>query len=191
MAAVVIASNILVQIPVSARIGALDLSSILTWGAFTYPLAFLVTDLVNRTFGPALARQIAISGFAVAVVMSILLASPRIAVASGTAFLTAQLVDVALFQRLRRGSWWRAPLASSTAASALDTTLFFTLAFTASIPFGVDGFATTTIPLFGLEGAFDAPRWVSWALADFVVKILVAGLALGPYRLATLRMARS
>jgi len=190
MAAVVVTSNILVQFPVAIVLGPLDLANILTWGAFTYPLAFLVTDVVNRTFGPSLARRVAFSGFAVAIVMSAVPASPRIAIASGTAFLAALLLDVAIFQRLRGGAWWRAPLLSSGAASALDTALFFSLAFSAAIPASVDGFATATAPLFGIPGAVEAPRWISWALADLCVKLLVAGFALGPYRLLTERIAR-
>lgn len=191
MAAVVVTSNILVQFPVAVTLGAVNLADILTWGAFTYPLAFLVTDVVNRTFGPSLARRVALAGFAVAVVMSVALASPRIALASGTAFLAAQLLDVALFRRLvEGGAWWRAPLVSSAVASALDTALFFSLAFSAAIPFGTDGFATATAPLFGIEGAAEPPRWVSWAIADFCVKLLVAAVALGPYRVATQRLVR-
>ena len=187
MAAVVVASNILVQFPVDASLGTVSLADVLTGGAFTYPLAFLVTDVVNRTFGPALARRVALAGFAVAVVMSVLLASPRIAVASGTAFLAAQLFDVALFDRLRSGPWWRAPLASSVAASALDTTLFFTLAFAAAIPWAVDPFATKVTALFGIV-PLEAPRWIGWALADFAVKLAIAALALGPYRVLAARL---
>jgi len=190
MAAVVVTSNVLVQFPVAISLGGMDFANVLTWGAFTYPLAFLVTDVVNRTFGPSLARRVALAGFGIAVVMSIALASPRIAVASGAAFLAAQLFDVALFQRLRSGVWWRAPLLSSAAASALDTALFFSLAFSAAIPFAVDGFAAASAPLFGIEGAGEAPRWVSWALADFCVKIVVAALALAPYRVVTQRIVR-
>ena len=124
MAVLVTASNILVQYPVG---------DFLTWGAFTYPFAFLVTDLTNRRFGTAAARRVVYVGFALAVVLSIWLATPRIAIASGTAFLTAQLLDVAVFDRLRSGNWWRAPLASSTLGSALDTAIFFTLAFSGSM----------------------------------------------------------
>ncbi|MEM8663006.1 MAG: VUT family protein [Pseudomonadota bacterium] len=186
MAAVVVASNILVQHPVMATVGGLNLADVLTWGAFTYPFAFLVTDVTNRRFGPAMARRVALTGFAIAVVMSVVLASPRIAIASGTAFLTAQLFDVFLFQRLRSAThWWRAPLISSIIASALDTALFFTLAFAAFIPFGLDPFATEVIPLMGEDAAAQAPRWVSWAIADFAVKVLIACIALGPYRLLT------
>ncbi|WP_420391858.1 VUT family protein [Acuticoccus sp.] len=185
MAAVVVASNVLVQFPVDGRLGTVDLADVLTWGAFTYPLAFLVTDVVNRNFGPRTARLVALSGFSVAVVMSLALATPRIALASGTAFLAAQLLDVAVFDRLRHGAWWRAPLASSAVASALDTAVFFALAFAAVVPFGVDPFAVSSEPIFGLAGAPEAPRWVSWAVGDFAVKLLVAALALGPYRLVT------
>ena len=185
MTAVVVTSNILVQHPVQGMIGGIDLAGILTWGAFTYPFAFLVTDVVNRTFGPGLARRVAVAGFAVAVVMSAALASPRIAVASGTAFLAAQLFDVSMFNRLRHAVWWRAPLASSAAASVLDTALFFTIAFSALVPWGADPFAIEAQPLFGVPGAPEAARWVSWAIADFSVKLAVAAFALGPYRAVT------
>ena len=106
MAVVVTASNFLVQFPVDARLGAIDLAEILTWGAFTYPLAFLVNDLTNRHFGPTKARIVVLVGFAIAVAMSIFLASPRIAIASGSAFLVAQLLDVSIFDRLRAATWW-------------------------------------------------------------------------------------
>jgi len=187
MAAVVVASNVLVQHPVGGTLGAIPLDDVLTYGAFTYPFAFLVTDVVNRTFGPSIARRVALSGFAVAVVMSLALATPRIAIASGTAFLAAQFLDVAVFQRLRDGAWWRAPLVSSALGSVLDTALFFGLAFSAAIPFAVDGFAVAAAPFLGLPGAVEVPRWVSWATVDLVVKFLVAGLALGPYRALTAR----
>ncbi|RAI03145.1 hypothetical protein DLJ53_01040 [Acuticoccus sediminis] len=187
MTAVVVTSNILVQYPVMAHIGGLNLADVLTWGAFTYPFAFLVTDVINRTFGPSHARIVAFVGFCIAVVMSIALATPRIALASGTAFLLAQMYDVSMFNRLRYGKWWRAPLVSSFAASVLDTVVFFSLAFAAFIPFGQDAFATSVDSLFGIAGAPDAPRWVSWAIADFVVKVMVASFALGPYRAITAR----
>ena len=189
MAAVVVTSNILVQHPVTGTVGGINLADILTWGAFTYPFAFLVTDVVNRTFGPNKARLVALAGFCIAVVMSVMLASPRIALASGTAFLLAQMFDVSLFNRLRDGVWWRAPLVSSAAASVLDTAIFFTLAFAAFIPFGGDDFATSVDGLFGIAGAPEAPRWVSWAIADFVVKFAVSAVALGPYRFLTARTA--
>ncbi|MBB4285745.1 queuosine precursor transporter [Roseospira goensis] len=147
MAVVVVASNILVGYPISDW---------LTWGALTYPVAFLVTDLTNRRFGPARARRVVYVGFALAVVLSIALASPRIALASGVAFLTAQVLDVAVFDRLRDRVWWLPPLVSSTVGSALDTALFFTLAF-----------AGTGLP------------WIGWGIGDFGVKMAVA-LALLP-----------
>ena len=185
MVVVVAASNFLVQFPVQAHLGPVDLSGILTWGAFSYPVAFLVTDLTNRHFGPRLARLIVVCGFAVAVVLSIYLATPRIAIASGTAFLVAQFLDISIFDRLRRGAWWHAPLFSSLVSSALDTVLFFGLAFAA--PFTVldtmfgreDGSLAFPAPFLGV-GA-DAELWVSLAAGDFLVKLLVAGLCLAPY----------
>ncbi len=161
MAVIVLASNILVQHPVSA----FGLGDVLTWGAFTYPFAFLVTDLTNRWHGPAATRRVVYVGFALAVALSLVFSDPRIALASGTAFLSAQLLDVAVFDRLRRGSWWRAPLVSSTVGSAADTAIFFSLAF-----------AGTGLP------------WTSWALGDFAVKMAMALLALVPY--ATLMTRR-
>lgn len=181
MGIIVVASNVLVQYPFTP----FGLADVFTWGAFTYPVAFLVTDLTNRRFGPALARRVVAAGFAIAVVMSMLLSTPRIAVASGAAFLLAQLLDVAMFDRLRRGVWWRAPFVSSLIASVLDTLVFFSLAFSASLaflfgPFGANvPFALEEAPLVGL--AIEAPRWVSWALGDFVVKTLIALLLLVPY----------
>jgi uncharacterized PurR-regulated membrane protein YhhQ (DUF165 family) len=174
MAVLVTASNILVQYPVG---------DFLTWGAFTYPFAFLVTDLTNRRFGTVAARRVVYVGFALAVALSVWLATPRIAIASGTAFLMAQLLDVAVFDRLRGGNWWRAPLVSSTLGSALDTAIFFTLAFSGTVTLGFDAeeWAVSPAPLLGF-GAL-APFWVSLAVGDFFVKMLIALAALGPYRL--------
>ncbi len=181
MAVLVTASNILVQHPVG---------DFLTWGAFTYPFAFLVTDLTNRRFGPAAARRVVWAGFAVAVALSVALATPRIALASGTAFLTAQMLDVSVFDRLRAGSWWRAPLVSSTLGSALDTAIFFSLAFSATLSLGfpVEDWAVGAAPLLGVGAP--APFWVSLAVGDFAVKMLIALAALGPYRLALGALAR-
>lgn len=183
MAAVVIASNILVQYPVTATLGALDLADLLTWGAFTYPVAFLVTDLVNRRFGPARARQVVAAGFLLAVALSAVLASPRIAIASGSAFLAAQLLGVAVFDRLRRRTWWTPPLVSSVLGSILDTLLFFTLAFAAFLAAlgPSDAFAVADAPFLAIA-PFEAPRWLSWAVADLGVKLIVALLLLIPYR---------
>lgn len=185
MAAVVVASNILVQYPVEGTLGALQLADLLTWGAFTYPAAFLVTDLTNRRFGPAAARKVVYVGFALAVLLSIWLATPRIAIASGTAFLAAQLLDVSIFNRLRQLAWWKAPVASSLISSVLDTLLFFTIAFsitfTSLLGFG-DEFATGSAPFLGIF-ALEVPRWLSWAAGDLTVKLMVAALLLLPYRL--------
>lgn len=151
MAAVVLASNILVQYP---------LNDWLTWGAFTYPVAFLVSDLVNRRRGPQLARRIAWVGFAVAVAASLVLAPARIAAASGLAFLLSQWLDIGVFHRLRSGRWWRAPLVATLAAAVLDTAVFWGIAFAGS----------------------DLP-WVTWAAGDLAVKLAVGVLMLLPFRL--------
>jgi len=169
MMAVVAASNVLVQYPVDH----FGLHEVLTWGAFTYPLAFLVNDLTNRRFGPAVARQVVYGGFALAVLLSIWLATPRIALASGTAFLFGQLLDIGVFNRLRRMSWWQAPLAGSLFGSALDTALFFTLAFA--------GDADMSFPVTYASTGITVPLWVGLAYFDFLVKLSCALLALVPY----------
>ncbi|WP_428032045.1 queuosine precursor transporter [Ancylobacter sp.] len=169
MMAVVAASNVLVQHPVEA----FGLQEVLTWGAFTYPLAFLVNDLTNRRFGPAVARQVVYVGFALAVLLSIVLATPRIALASGTAFLFGQLLDIGVFNRLRRMSWWQAPLAGSLFGSAVDTALFFSLAFA--------GDADMAFPVTYASTGITVPLWVGLAYFDFLVKMACALLALLPY----------
>ncbi len=180
MAVTVAASNVLVQYP----FGHFGLQDILTWGAFTYPFAFLVTDLANRNHGAPAARKVVYAGFTVAVILSVWLATPRIAIASGTAFLVAQLIDVAVFERLRRNAWWQAPLISSIIGSVIDTVLFFSLAFAARFAtldtgFGLeDGSLGFAVP-FVLGG--EVPLWVSLALGDFCVKIAMALVALVPY----------
>ena len=151
MAIIVAASNFLVRIPINDW---------LTWGALSYPIAFLVTDLINRRLGPDRARRVVYVGFACGVALSLFTSTVRIALASGTAFLLAQLADVWLYDRMRRLAWWRAPLVSSTLASALDTALFFSLAF-----------------------AFSGLPWVTWALGDYAVKVAVACALLLPFRL--------
>ena len=185
MVTVVVASNVLVQYPVEAKIGGLDLADLLTWGAFSYPAAFLVTDLTNRRFGVVAARRVIYIGFLMAVVLSMAFATPRIAVASASAFLVGQLLDVTVFDRLRRAvRWWKAPFVGSLLGSATDTTVFFSLAFAAAFGFlgAADAFPGETAPLFGMLSS-EAPRWVSWALADFSVKLGFAALFLVPYRL--------
>ncbi|MEK9645509.1 MAG: queuosine precursor transporter [Alphaproteobacteria bacterium] len=158
MTVIVAASNVLVQYPINDW---------LTWGAFTYPIAFLVTDLTNRALGAAKARQVVYVGFAFAVVLSIVLATPRIAVASGLAFLVAQLLDVHIFDRMRRTArWWTPPLISSSVASAVDTALFFSIAFVG-----------TGVP------------WVTLGLGDYAVKLALALAMLIPFR-ALMHFAR-
>lgn len=161
MAVVVVASNILVQHPIQLdwRVFGIPAGELWTWGALSYPVAFLITDLSNRALGPARARRVVFAGFALAVVLSVALAGWRIALASGSAFLLAQLLDVTVFDRLRRLRWWQAPLISSTLASTLDTLVFFALAF-----------AGTAVP------------WVTLALGDYAVKLLVALVMLLPFR---------
>ncbi len=193
MAAVVVVSNILVQHL---------LGQWLTWGALTYPVAFLVTDVTNRLHGPAAARRMVWAGFATGVACSLVgtqiageagpLVTWRIALGSGLAFLAAQMLDVALFDRLRTGPWWRAPLASSLVASTVDTALFFTIAFSAWLaplePGNDVGWANAVLPLLGAGPA--APLWVSLAVADGGVKLLLALAALLPFRLIVGRIAQ-
>lgn len=192
MATVVVASNILVQHLFGQW---------LTWGAFTYPFAFLVTDLTNRLYGPAAARRVVLAGFAVGVACSFVgtqiegefgpLVTFRVALASGIAFLAAQMLDVAVFDRLRAGAWWRAPLVSTLAGATLDTALFFTIAFSAALvvlePGNDVAWANAILPLLGFGP--DAPLWVSLAVADLGVKLALALVALLPFRWAVARLA--
>lgn len=182
MAAIIAGSNYLVQFPVHATLGAINLADLLTYAAFTFPVAFLVTDLTNKLFGPAAARKVVVAGFVIAVIVSIIVASPRIAIASGSAFLISQLLDVSIFDRLRTGTWWRAPLISSMLGAVVDTFVFFSFAFAASLSFLGEGldFAVQPAPLLGVM-ATEAPRWVSWALGDLVVKVSMALVLLAPY----------
>lgn len=193
MCAVVALSNYLVQFPVQATFGVVNLADLLTWGAFTYPVAFLVTDLTNRRFGPAAARLIVVFGFVLAVALSIWLATPRIAIASGSAFLVAQFLDVSVFQRLRGAAWWKAPLISTLIGSLLDTVLFFSLAFAgffALLDFGGEaGSLDFAVPFLGLGS--DVPLWVSLAAGDLIVKLLVGLAMLAPYRVVMNLFARA
>jgi len=158
MAAIVLVSNLLVQFPLNAW---------LTWGAFSYPVAYLVTDVCNRVAGPQLARRVAWLGFATGLVCSALLAPPRIAAASGSAFIVSQLLDVAVFNRLRKLSWWKAPLFGSVAASIVDTAIFFSLAFAGS-----------------------KISWLHLAVGDLGVKLAMAVALLPPYRALVARLTR-
>ena len=163
MGAVVLSSNFLVQFPIKHY----QLEEILTYGAFSYPIAFLITDLANRFYGKFVARKIVYIGFSVGISFTFLfstnfadLISVRIAIGSGTAFLIAQLLDVQIFDNLRKKKWFIAPLASSFIGSTVDTFLFFSISFYA-----------TGIP------------WFTLSLGDLAVKIFVALIMLIPFRL--------
>ena len=163
MGVVVLASNYLVQFPVKYY----GLEEILTYGAFSYPIAFLITDLANRSFGKLIARHLVYIGFIVGISFTLLfsthfadLISIRIAIGSGTAFLVAQLLDVQIFDKLREKDWFIAPLTSSIIGSTVDTFLFFSISFYA-----------TGIP------------WITLSLGDLAVKVLVALIMLIPFRL--------
>ena len=194
MAAIVVASNILVQFLYGDW---------LTWGAFTYPLAFLVTDVMNRVYGAAAARRVVLVGFVVGLICSLIgtqimgefgpLVTVRIAIGSGIAFLVAQLIDVSVFAALKGGTWWRAPLVSTLIGSTLDTAIFFSIAFSGALSFihpATDvSWASEVLPLLG-SGPM-APLWVSLAVADWAVKLSIALLALIPFRLITARLTRA
>ena len=163
MGVVVLSSNYLVQFPIKYY----GLEEILTYGAFSYPIAFLITDLANRSYGKLVARKIVYIGFAIGISFTLIfstnfadLISLRIAIGSGTAFLVAQLLDVQIFDQLRKRKWFIAPLTSSLIGSTIDTFLFFSISFYA-----------TGIP------------WVTLSLGDLAVKILVALVMLIPFRL--------
>lgn len=158
MGAIVVGSNILVQYPINRW---------LTWSALSYPIAFLVADLLNRRFGAAAARRVAYIGFVVALLVSVWLATPRIALASGLAFLCAQLTDIYVFDRLRHQRWWRAPLLGGVAGATLDTFVFFSVAF-----------AGTTMP------------WVSLLAGDLAVKLAINAIMLAPFRALMWNLAR-
>ena len=191
MATIVVASNILVQFL---------LGQWLTWGAFTYPFTFLVTDLMNRLHGARVARRAVLIGFVVGIGCSFIgsqitgafgpLVTHRVALASGTAFLVGQLMDITVFNRLRRREWWRAPLAASLVGSALDTLIFFSIAVAAALAFlepaNDVGWANQALPLLGLGPV--VPLWVSLGAADWGVKMTLALVALLPYRAVVLRL---
>ena len=197
MAAIVVASNILVQF--------LIFDGLLTWGAFTYPLAFLVTDLMNRIYGVSAARRVVFTGLVVGILCSLIgsqiqlefgPAVPiRVAIASATAFLAAQLLDITIFNRLRMGVWWLAPLGSTLISSIVDTAIFFSIAFAAVFnplsPAAADQviWAQEAVPFFNAGPL--APLWVTLAIADWGVKIAVALAALIPFRLIVSRVTRT
>ena len=163
MGVVVLSSNYLVQFPINYY----NLNEILTYGAFSYPIAFLITDLANRSYGKGVARKIVYFGFVLGIGFTVLFStdfadfiSIRIAIGSGIAFLTAQLLDVQIFDRLRKKEWFVAPLTSSMIGSTIDTFLFFSISF-----YG------TGVP------------WLTLSLGDLIVKVIVALIMLIPFRL--------
>ena len=163
MGAVVLSSNYLVQFPINYY----GLNEILTYGAFSYPVAFLITDLANRSYGKIVARKIVYFGFVLGIGFTVLFStdfadfiSIRIAIGSGVAFLTAQLLDVQIFDRLRKKEWFVAPLTSSMIGSTIDTFLFFSISF-----YG------TGVP------------WVTLSIGDLIVKVIVTFVMLIPFRL--------
>ncbi len=173
MGVVVLSSNYLVQFPINYY----GLNEVLTYGAFSYPIAFLITDLTNRSYGKLIARKIVYIGFALGISFTLLfstnfadLISLRIAIGSGTAFLVAQLLDVQIFDQLRKKKWFVAPLTSSFIGSLVDTFLFFSISFYA-----------TGIP------------WITLSLGDLSVKLLVSLVMLIPFRLllGTLKAAKA
>ncbi len=189
MAIVVVASNILVQF--------LILDGLLTWGAFTYPLAFLVTDIMNRVYGVIAARRVVFVGVIVGIICSLIgsqimlefgpAVALRVAIGSATAFLVAQLLDITIFDRLRGSTWWKAPLTSTLISSTIDTVIFFSIAFAAAFN-GLSAMAADqvmwaqdAVPF--LNAGPMVPLWVSLAVADWGVKIAVALIALVPFRI--------
>lgn len=189
MGLVILLSNELVQHPVQQVLLGVDLSLVLTWGAFTYPVAFLVTDITNKRFGSESARRVVLVGFAFGVGLTTMaalviatrvaehieasiwqtlfedpnaLAMLRTAVASGSAFLAAQLLDIRVFDALRARDWWKAPVASSFLGSTVDTFIFFSIAFVG-----------TGLP------------WITWAVGDLCVKVIMVALLLYPFKLLT------
>ena len=191
MAVIVVASNILVQHPMGAY---------LTWGALTYPLSFLVNDIVNRLQGVSAARKVVLVGFVVGLICSVIgtqivgdfgpLVTLRVAIGSATAFLVAQLLDITIFDRLRRAAWWRAPLVSTLLGSSIDSAIFFTIAFSMSLSFlepsNSVAWAAENGALLGIGP--QVPFWVSLAVADWCVKLAIAVFGLLPFRLIVAKM---
>ena len=201
MVVVVAASNILVLYPLQVQLGSINLADLLTWGAFTFPFAFLVTDLANRYDGARQARLVALAGFVVGLGVSFYLSfnplpwnaggaaatTQRIATASAAAFIMGQLLDISIFSRLRASTaWYLPPLLGSLFGSMIDTAIFFTIAFAPALAgidalFGLpDGSLGFPAPWLGVGP--EVPLWVSLASGDFLVKFLAALLLLAPYR---------
>ena len=186
MASIVVASNIGVQYIIA--------DGWLTYGAFTYPLAFLVNDVMNRIYGTNAARKVVFAGFVTGVICSLIgsqivgefgpLVTLRIAIGSGAAFLIAHLIDLVIFNRLRDRAWWRAPLTSTLVGSTIDTAIFFSVAFAAAFTFiepaNDVSWANEALPLFGFGP--ELPYWVGLAIADYGVKLVIGLAALVPFR---------
>ncbi len=151
MVTVLVVSNILVQIPINDW---------LTFGAFSYPIIFLITDISNKKYGPKKTKSIVYIGFFFAVILSLYFANYRIAIASGSAFIFSQFLDIHVFNSLKNKVWWFPPLISSSVASLLDSIIFFGFAF-----------SYTSLP------------WINWAIGDFCIKIFMALMLLFPYRI--------
>ena len=192
MAIIVVASNILVNHPLGA---------FLTYGAITYPFSFLVNDITNRLQGVSAARRVVLVGFVVGLVCSAIgtqimgefgpLVTLRVAIGSGTAFLVGQLLDITIFDRLRKSEWWRAPLVSTLVGSSIDSVIFFTIAFAATLTFLEPGNVPTWAAEPGALLGFGpvVPLWVSLAVADWCVKFAIAVFGLLPFRLYVAKMA--
>ena len=196
MAIVVVSSNILVQFLYGDW---------LTYGAFTYPIAFLITDLMNRLYGPSVARRVVFFGFVTGIICSVIgtqitlelekdfyvpAVTTRIALASGSAFLLAQLLDIFIFTKLKDYSWWTAPLFSSIIGGALDTLVFFSMAFSLSVTYFLSAdhnteFMNQLVPILGIGSV--SSLWVSLAIADYLVKLIIAIICLIPFRLLLLK----
>ena len=185
MSIIVLVSNILVQFL---------LGNWLTWGALTYPFAFLVTDITNRFYGLSAARKVVLFGFIIGIFCSLVgtqlqgefgpLVTFRIALGSATAFIISHLLDISIFNYLRQERWWKAPLISSIVGSSLDTLIFFFVAFSGFFiflePSNDVSWAVEQVPILGMFGI--SPLWVSLALADFLVKLSLITISLIPFR---------
>lgn len=195
MTLIVVASNVLVQF--------LLLDGLLTWGAFTLPFAFLVTEIMNRVYGTQAARRVVLAGFVTGIICSLIgtqimlefgpAVTLRVACASAAGFLVAQLTDIAVFNRLRAQAWWKAPLVASVVGAVVDTIIFFAVAFSGafSAVFPADANAATAWALDAaplLTFGPMMPLWVSLAFADLGIKLLIALVALLPFRLIIARL---
>jgi len=178
MGITVVLANVLIQYPLNF----LGLENFLTWGAFLFPMTLAICDLTNRRYGPSLARSVVYVGFISALIISWFLATPRIAIAAGFAFLIGQLLDIYVFNPLRQKAWWIAPTAASIAGTLVDTILFFTIAFAPLFGFldiwtiGEDKSLGFLVNAFG----FEVPLWLSLIIGGFWMKMAVALITVLP-----------